>query len=707
MSEPFLYLEDLVKAEVPKPPKSIGGGAKPPGARSTLAGGPKATPPASDKAQALAGGPLKRIEAPAPPGEQTLSQKNPNPPVSPAAKQASTIKYEWWSGTGTPPADGGWEKGPEGGWRRPEGSGKGGGKGESENLISDMAPDAKPEDPTTAQKQDQAPDKKLVTSGDKESAPVSSSAEKIEAAKQGDIGKELEDRAALNETGHFRDNPDVGQRAFKEEHRLPKDDKGRVKYFEDFPGWSREKHEATAREALANKDYATAADHIIASKQTGEPQRSREESDAAGDIAAEFTKKTGGIRPMQHRATRQRKEAKKVAANAHAESEKKIRAEAEKQLKEEAKSAAGEGEKPKKPNQEQIKKMAQKLSMEADNHRQSARNMLENVQAHAERETDPERKEQLEKIAGYLEEQSNIKGDIGNQDKDILKMAQQAVKHHGANKPPKDEEPKEQVSNKPKYNYGAAFDSGRALGEQVGGAAATLEGGGAFVPTVVNYGGKGAVQGGHHLLRGDGKKAASEAAPKKAPTKGAEVEQSSMKTEKSLPLYLDLDILKAVSSPNIGNTTPSESRARIKHESSYAKRPVGVANEGIVTEDDPDEGKDWKHDDANAVETSVDQKLKEKETDEEETEEETEKALLADPSSLLKSLNTEVRTELNRVLPSANEASFMVNVLHYDPTLVAKGQKHIMGKDRHLFNEWMQGRLSKSISSLTERIVIK
>jgi len=599
MSEPFLYLEDLVKAEVPKPPKSIGGGPKPPGARSTLAGGPKATPPASDKAQALAGGPLKRIEAPAPSGAQTLSQKNPNPPVSPAAKQASTIKYEWWSGTGTPPADGGWEKGPEGGWRRPEGSGKGGGKGESENLISDMAPDAKPEDPTTAQKQDQAPDKKLVTSGDKESAPVSSSAEKIEESKQ----------------------------------------------------------------ATAPPPVSEEAQKVVKQKADN--------------------------------------------AKLHAESEKKIRAEAEKQLKEEAKSAAGEGEKPKKPNQEQIKKMAQKLSMEADNHRQSARNMLENVQAHAERETDPERKEQLEKIAGYLEEQSNIKGDIGNQDKDILKMAQQAVKHHGANKPPKDEEPKEQVSNKPKYNYGAAFDSGRALGEQVGGAAATLEGGGAFVPTVVNYGGKGAVQGGHHLLRGDGKKAASEAAPKKAPTKGAEVEQSSMKTEKSLPLYLDLDILKAVSSPNIGNTTPSESRARIKHESSYAKRPVGVANEGIVTEDDPDEGKDWKHDDANAVETSVDQKLKEKETDEEETEEETEKALLADPSSLLKSLNTEVRTELNRVLPSANETSFMVNVLHYDPTLVAKGQKHIMGKDRHLFNEWMQGRLSKSISSLTERIVIK
>lgn len=598
MSEPFLYLEDLIKAEVPKPPKEIGGGAKAPGARMTLAGGPKATPKVSDKAQALASGPAKDIGGGvAPPAQQTLAQKNPNPAPLPAAKAAATQTYEYWSGDGAPPSSGGWEKGPEGGWRRPEGSGSGG-NSEADHLIADMKP-AEPEDPATAQKQAQEPDKKLVSSGDKESAPVSSSAEKIEESKQ----------------------------------------------------------------ATAPPPVSEEAQKVVKQKADN--------------------------------------------AKLHAESEKKIRAEAEKQLKEEAKSAAGEGEKPKKPNQEQIDKMAQKLTMEADNHRQSARNMLENVQAHAERETDPEKKEQLEKIAGYLEEQSNIEGEIGNQDKDILKMAQQAVKHHGVNKPPKDEEPKEQVSNKPKYNYGAAFDAGRTFGEQVGGAAATLEGGGAFVPTVVNYGGSGAVRGGHHLLQGNDKKAATEAAPKKAPAKGAEVEQSSMKTEKSLPLYLDLDILKAVNAPNVGHTTPSESRARIKHESSYAKRPVGVANEGIVTEDDPDEGKEWKHDDADAVETSVDQKLKEKKKDEEETEEETEKALLADPSSLLKSLNTEVRSELNKVLPSDMETAFMVDVLQYDPALVSKGQKHIMGRDRHLFNEWMQGRLSKSISSLTERIVIK
>jgi hypothetical protein len=183
MSEPFLYLEDLIKAELPKPPKNIGGGAKPPAGRATLAGGAKDTPAVGDKAQAIAGGPLKRLEGPAPSGATTLSQANPNPPVSDAAKAASTQTYEYWSGSGTPPSSGGWEKGPEGGWRRPEGSGGGGGKGESENLISDMAP-AESEDPAVNQKAAQDPDKKLVSSGDKETVPVSSSAEKIEASKQ-------------------------------------------------------------------------------------------------------------------------------------------------------------------------------------------------------------------------------------------------------------------------------------------------------------------------------------------------------------------------------------------------------------------------------------------------------------------------------------------------------------------------------------------
>jgi len=603
MSEPFLYLEDLIKAEVPKPPKEIGGGAKAPGARMTLAGGPKATPKVSDKAQALASGPAKDIGGGvAPPAQQTLAQKNPNPAPLPAAKAAATQTYEYWSGDGAPPSSGGWEKGPEGGWRRPEGSGSGG-NSEADHLIADMKP-AEPEDPATAQKQAQEPDKKLVSSGDQESAPVSSSAEKIEQAKQG----------------------------------------------------------------AAPTPPASA-------------------------------------------------EAKKIAKeekNVHKEAEKKVRAEAKKAADKEAKEAkadvsVGADGKPKgKPADT---RSADEIEMAAGAHKKAARSMLNDMQAHLDsgEVTDPEDKRHLEATIKVLEKQSSMPGVPGKDDTAKLKLASQIAKQHNV-KPPKpegDEEPKEQVSKTPKTNYGAVFDAGRAAGERAGHAAATAEGAGDLGASVLSYGTSGAVRGGHRLLQGNEKKAATEAAPKKAPAKGAEVEQSSMKTEKSLPLYLDLDILKAVNAPNVGHTTPSESRARIKHESSYAKRPVGVANEGIVTEDDPDEGKEWKHDDADAVETSVDQKLKEKKKDEEETEEETEKALLADPSSLLKSLNTEVRSELNKVLPSDMETAFMVDVLQYDPALVSKGQKHIMGRDRHLFNEWMQGRLSKSISSLTERIVIK
>jgi hypothetical protein len=601
MSEPFLYLEDLVKAEVPKPPKSIGGGAKAPGARQTLAGGPKDTPKPSSKAQALAAGPAKGIGGGvAPPAQQTLQQKNPNPPVSPAAKTVATQTYEYWSGDGAPPSSGGWEKGPEGGWRRPEGSG-GGGTGEAESLISDMKP-VESEDPAVNQKAAQETDKKLVSSGDQETKPVSSSAAKIEESKQAD---------------------------------------------------------------------------------SATPPASAE--------------------------------AKKIAKeekNLHKEAEKEVRAEAKKAADKEAKEAKADvaiGADGKPKGKPADTRSADEIEMEAGAHKKAARTLLSDMQAHLDAELmDPVDQKHLEATIKVLEQQSSMPGVPGKDDTAKLKLAAQVAKQHNVKPPKPEEEPKEQVSATPKTNYGAIFDQGRAAGSAVGSAAATAEGAGGLASTVLNYGASGAVRSGHHLLQGDGKAAAAEAAPKKAPTKGAEVDQSSMKTAKSLPLYLDLDILKAVNAPNIGNTTPTESRARIKHESSYAKRPVGVANEGIVTEDDPDEGKQWKHSDEDSVEADVDAKLnKEGKEDEDEDEEETEKALLADPSSLLKSLNTEVRNELNRVLPSDNETSFMVDVLQYDPDLVSKGQKNIMGKDRHRFNEWMQGRLSKSISLLTERIVIK
>jgi hypothetical protein len=321
---------------------------------------------------------------------------------------------------------------------------------------------------------------------------------------------------------------------------------------------------------------------------------------------------------------------------------------------------------------------------------------------------------QLEKIADELDKHGEIEDLPTDVQKKILSLGKKLAGPHG--KKPKEDKSEQEanVSKKPPTNYSQMFDSARAAGEQIGGAAASLEAGGGLASTAINYGSSGAVRGGHHLLSGSkDKEAAAAETAVKAPKKGAEVGQSSMQTEKSLGLYinLDSDLVKAVQSPNIGGTTPTESRARIQHESSYAKRPVGVANEGIVTEDDPDKGKQWKHDDKDAVETSVNEKLKadeEGEEEEEETTEETaEKALGQNPIEFLKSLNTEVRDELNKVRPNDTESLFMIDVLGLDPAVVSKGQAIITGKDRHRFNEWAQDRLTKSIASLNERIVTK
>jgi len=453
--------------------------------------------------------------------------------------------------------------------------------------------------------------------------------------------------------------------------------------------------------------HEKATEQTVAQQAPAKTVSSSEEAGPVSSSAAkiEESKRAVATPPPSEEAKNIAKEGKESTKDKQ-EAAKKLKNEAEKQVKEEAASQAKEGEKPKKPTNAEIEKKAQMLEMEADNHRQSASNMLQNVQAHMELETDPEKKAQLEKIAGYLDEQSNLKGEPTSQDKDILKMAQQAVKHHGVNKPPKEEAQQPGRKAPPKVNYARVFNQARAAGARVGSAAATVQGAGELGSSALNYASSGAVSSGQHLLGNNNEKKAAETAAKKAPKKGAEVEQSSMKTEKSLGIYIDLQKAVQTGSPH-GHTTPSDKRARIKYESSYAKRPVGVANEGIVTEDDEDKGKKWNHSDEDSVQAEVDAKLKAKEKDEEKEKEEKEevtKSLTPDPISMLKSLNSEVRQELSRVLPTDLESTFMLEVLEYDPSVVSKGQAFIRGKDRHRFNEWAHARLSKSISSLNERV---
>ena len=93
MADPFLYLEDLVKAAVPKPPANIGGGAKPPKAQKTLAQAATPKPPKNIGTGTIA-------NAPKPPAAQkTIAGGTSTPPVSANAKAvASGVKWEYWRG---------------------------------------------------------------------------------------------------------------------------------------------------------------------------------------------------------------------------------------------------------------------------------------------------------------------------------------------------------------------------------------------------------------------------------------------------------------------------------------------------------------------------------------------------------------------------------------------------------------------------------
>lgn len=741
MADPFLYLEDLVKAEVPKPPASIGGGAKAPKAQKTL--GQKATPQ-----------PPKNIgtgtiaNAPKPPAaQQTIAQGSASPPASPGAKALGgpKVKLEYWSGDGTPPAEGGWTRTESGAWARPEGSGGKGGKGEAESLVGQIAKEGLKDETTRKLKEQEAsqkPVEKLISSSGESAkpGPASSSAAKIEEAKQANnIDSQLQ--GMLRQRGKGPAKPDtqyatadVRTAAHKEVKAAEGEEKDKQAIF------GGRKSKAGKEGALSKEEQAQAQkdmgglDNVKEwlDKEDAKSKVAWHEGPGAGpeqkdtkDLAKEKKENSKALSGhLMDAADHMKKEDwKKVDASMDEAYKLRDKMSPAEQTKlddamqqiaaRRAKAEANSENKPEKKPNGAVPVTSFEGELARDSHKQSASELSENIRAHLESgEMDDAKRKQLEKIADELDKHGDIEDMPTDVQKKILSLGKKLAGEHGKKPKQPKEEQEANVEKKPPVNYSGKFDRGRAAGQGIGHAAATAEGAGALASDVIGYAASGAVNAGHHLLSGGTDKKAA-AAAEKAPKKGAEVEQSSMKTEKSLGLYinLDSDLVKAVNSPNVGSTTPTESRARIKHESSYAKRPVGVANEGIVTEDDPDKGKQWKHDDKDAVETSVNEKLKADEAGEEEeeetTEETAEKALGHNPIEFLKSLNTEVREELSRVLPNDTESLFMIDVLGFDPAVVSKGQAIISGKDRHRFNEWAQARLSKSIASLNERIVTK
>ena len=69
-------------------------------------------------------------------------------------------------------------------------------------------------------------------------------------------------------------------------------------------------------------------------------------------------------------------------------------------------------------------------------------------------------------------------------------------------------------------------------------------------------------------------------------------------------------------------------------------------------------------------------------------------------SEILKSLCSSLETELHHVRYNTTEVEFLKSVLGYTDNDIQKGVAKITGKNRILFQDWMQDRLNKSISSL-------
>ena len=247
------------------------------------------------------------------------------------------------------------------------------------------------------------------------------------------------------------------------------------------------------------------------------------------------------------------------------------------------------------------------------------------------------------------------------------------------------EDPKKPApSQKPKTNLKRIAASGFSAGQSLGSAATRLEGGGQLATATIQYAGGGVVSAGHALLSSD------DNAKQKKETGSTDKKTGS--TDKKTPSKSAAKsaVEKAVQPSTFGSVTPSEERARVKYESSYAKRPTGVASGEQHEPDDPDVGKQWKHSDEDSVSAEVERMLQEQE-------EPTEKSFSA---SLVQAITKSLTNEIRQYVPTDLEADFMVAELGYDPNSVKKGLMTIQGRDRHRFNEWAHERLNKSLSDL-------
>ena len=672
MQEPFLYIEDISKAN------------KKPFARA----------PQPEKKPAVVK-PQKTTAAPSSP-TTTPSTKTSFGPS--ARAPAASGKWEWWTGDGVPEPRLGYEQGPEGGWRRRPGSGPGQEEGTAAPEESKADPSTPAEEEETLTEQQQT-DEKVVSSGATEEL-VSSAPAKVEVAKTEVAAKDKSTASSIE--SKKRNAPKTTVKTENWDYTiLPREDNDgdsvwvvdnasgveyditddsiipeeystleevrndHMQLFED--GEDRRRTIATMRYKMGQKPADPKATKVAEKKDAV-----KEEIRAA--------QSGGGSEKSPYKKTVKKDPVGTQSAFAYGDKKKPTKSPTKAQQK--AKDAEVAEEKAKAPAAE--KESKEKAGQQTLDFEDSSKKLPKKPSARAGA-PDPRREQAIKDNKKVLDAKAKAKADEEEEEeKEVGKVKKEATKTFRGKRS------KESLASKTARAAIQGVRTGRLVGTRIGEAAAVADAGGYLLSSGVEYGIGGALAAGHHLLkdRGADPTPSRKPAGRKPRSRGSEVEQSSMK---SLPLYLDLN--KAIQMPNAGGTTPDDKTARNQHLSSYAKRPVGVSNDGIVTEDDPDKGKRWTHSDEDSVQAEVDSNLSA--VDEEEEEKEVGKAI-----GLLKSMNVSLQTEIRSCLPNDLETSFMIEELGYDPIKVSKGQLFISGRDRHRFNEWTHARLAKSIIAL-------
>ena len=388
------------------------------------------------------------------------------------------------------------------------------------------------------------------------------------------------------------------------------------------------------------------------------------------------------------------------ALEGHVSSERMPSKDQQKELKEMIKVAGKHGKEAYQAPEESEEVKAPQSDLEKiqhSDHQNKAKELRDNIQAHIEAiENDstmsPEQKtakvDQLRKIHESLEKHTTLETMPTSEEQSEMKELTKLAGEHG--KKPKEPTTKDSANTKNEStstrsssrgrstNWAAAFGRGAHAGARLAEAARTGTGGGALGAQALGIAAGGVMTAGETLLH----KPANEAL-KQQKNSDVEADQKARKEDASKPkkeetvkgLYLSLDssedLIKAVNSPNAGRTTMTGSRAKEVTEASYSAHPVGVLGGAeVAMEDDPDQGKQWKHG--------------------EDEEDEAEKAI-----EVLKALEQSTRAFVPQYNP--RELEFMQEVLGYSLSDIKKGLVKISGKNRHRFHEWSIERMNKSL----------